>query len=166
MRIVLLGILALSACSTIVASAHAARNNDEPHALVSRRLCPAGPPKAVIRAYYAASVRGDARAVRACFSPSFGASFPRGNEEYAPWNNTASARVTRMRQRHVPVSYLFGRVPHFTAARLVKILVSVVVRYRRVENSSLHNGPNDLFIYVAKARPSSPWRILATGTGP
>jgi hypothetical protein len=65
------------------------------------------------------------------------------------------------------VSYLGRRGgTTFTAVHLVQILVSVVMHYRRVANTPLHNGPNDLFIYVAQQRAASPWRIVAMGTGP
>jgi hypothetical protein len=130
-------------------------------------LCPVGPPGAVVRAYYAAAAHHRRAAVRACFAPSVVAVVAGANGMYAPWNNTISARVTRMRVRAVPVSYLGRRgETTFTAVHLDQILVSVVMHYRHVARTPLHNGPNALFIYVAQQHAASPWRIVAMGTGP
>jgi hypothetical protein len=68
-----------------------------------RPTCPAGPPAAVVRAYYASAATGNRAGVRACFAPPIAATLS-GNSAYAPWNNIASARVKRTRVRLVPVS--------------------------------------------------------------
>jgi hypothetical protein len=159
-------LLGLVLASTSVTSDVHARTN-VPYLSRVQSLCPTGPPGAVVRAYYAAAAQHRRAAVRACFAPSVAAVMVGGNGMYVPWNNTISARVTAMRQRVVSVSYLGRRGgTTYTAVHLVQILVSVVVRYRHLADTPLHNGPNDLFIYVAQQRIGSPWRIVAIGTGP
>ncbi len=130
-------------------------------------LCPDGPPGTVVRAYYAAAVHHQPAAVRACFARSVVATMLGGNGTHAPWNNILMARVTRTVVRSVPVSYLGRRGgTTFTAVDLRQVLVTVVMKYKRVEGTALHNGPNALFFYLAQQLPGSPWRIVAIGTGP
>lgn len=131
----------------------------------SRPIIPAGcrgaNPVAVVRAYYAAAARHDAREAQACLTVTFRHLEARTVDP--DWVNIASIHLTRVRAYPVSPSEAPGEIRH-RPARLTQVVVEYVVHWRTIMADP--NGPGIRFIYVEKERATSPWLIGSIGSGP
>lgn len=118
-------------------------------------------PIAVVRAYYAAAARHDARGAQACLTMTFRYLTARAVD--SDWVNIASIHLTRVRAYPVSPSDAPGDILE-RPARLVQVVVEYVVRWLRITGSL--NGPGIRFIYVEKGCATSPWLIGSIGSGP
>ena len=131
----------------------------------SRPAAPAGcrgtSPVSVVRVYYAAAARHDARAAQACLTVTFRHLIAHAVDP--DWVNIATFHLTHVRAFPVSPSAAPGEIRR-RPFRLVQVVAEYVVRWRTI--ASAPDGPGLRFIYVEKERATSPWLIGSIGSGP
>ncbi len=123
--------------------------------------CHGTDPVAVVRSYYAAAARHDARAAQACLTGTYRHLATQAVDP--DWVNIAAFHLTRVRAYPTSPSAAPGEIRQ-RPFRLVQVVAEYVVRWRTI--TSAPNGPGIRFIYIEKERATAPWRIGSIGSGP
>ncbi len=127
-------------------------------------VCAGQSAQAVVRAYYGAVIRHDARLAKSCLTPYYAQQLARVVDP--DWRNIATLRSLKLKQAKLSHDTLPGNVPAAYAKpyAFTQVDAEFIVHYYRVESSS--NGATIRFIYVVKQHRASPWRIAAIGSRP